>query len=551
MMSRFVAALVAMLFGLAPALAQAPPPLPLITGQSQPLGKILDDIKIAANAVAGEKAVKQINEALKEKLGEKGFLGLDLNRRIVGYGDLSNDPEKSSGFVLIPITGENEFKDFLSRLSTEDGEAKLELTAVDGKPGLYNVVNKEQDNDVPIRLRFHDRTAYFGFNVPDEAMDASKLLPAAKLIRATDNSFFSYEIHLSRYPKTLKQQNLDQLKQLGGMLEGAPLPPGAKQAAEELLTMLKRMTLAVLDEAEVAAYRLRFDPERVEAVIETALIPKPRTNLAADLATRKPTENRFASLIGQDTVTGLVTRLPLFAPEIRKAIELGLEEGVNLAGASVPEELQPLIEELRAMLTRTVKTGKFDLGASLNGPNSAGLYSLAAGVSLEDTAKIEKLLRALFDKYKAEQPALNFLKLDVAKVGNTNIHEAPVGAFLPANAQVIFGKASSLYFAFGPQAVYITFGPQALDAIKTAIVAKSQPARVLDVKVNPARMAKLIQAASPEGGMAAEELLGTTNALASMFYLNVEGGYELRIQIGINLKIILKSSLTMLSESVD
>jgi len=551
MKSRFIAALVATLIGWTACVAQSPTPLPLFTGQSQPLGKILNDIKTAANAVGGRKAVNQIDESIKEKLGEKGFLGLDLNRRIVGYAHLSDEPEKSSGVILVPITSEADFKDFLIRLSSDDGEAQLELRAVDNHPGLYLVVSKDADNDVPIRLRFHDRTAYFGFNVPDAAMAASKLLPAGQLIRATDDSFFSYEMHLSRYPQALKARNLEQIKELGGMLDVAPLPAGAKRAAEELLAMLKRMSLAVLDEADVAAYRFRFDPERVEAVIETALIPKPGTPLAKEITARKPTENRFASLIGKDTVTGFVTRLPLFAPEIRKAIELGLEEGVNLAAASIPDEFQPLVEEIRATLTRTVKTGQFDLAASLNGPDSAGLYSVAVGVSLEETAKLEKILRELFNKYKADQPALNFLKLDVARVGPTSIHELPAGPFLPPDGQSVFGKPSSLYFAFAPKGLYLTFGPKALETIKAAIAAEPSPARVLDIQMNPARMAKLIQQLNPAAGMATDKILDAHDQLISAVYLNVMGGTELRIQIGLNLKSFLKYAMIRSADSDD
>lgn len=538
MKSRFLSATLWVALMIAPAAAQAPAAKPLVTAQSQPLGQILDSVKTAARAVGGNKAVEQIEEAIKDKLGEKGFTGLDLTRRIVGYGDLAGEVEKSSGFVVIPITGEEEFKDFLARLGPDDD--KLKLTPVDGNPGLYIVETPDGDAEVPVRLRFHDRAAYIGFNVPDDAMAAEKLLPAAAMIRPTDNAVFSYEAHLGRYPEDLKGKTAEQMKQLREQMDGAPLPPGFKKAASEILSLSERLSKQMVDEGDVAAYRFRFDPQTVTAAVEVALIPKAGTKLAAEIAAWKPTTNRFAGLVGKDTAGGFLLSLPLFTPELRNAIEAGLDEGVNLAASDVPEDFQPVVEELKAALVRTVKTGQFDVAASVDGPNDADQYQVAVAVSLEDTAKLEKQLRDLFDKFKADQPALNFIKLDVAKVGNVNIHEAPLGAFVPPPAQAIFGKNSSAFFAFGPHGIYVTFGPTALDAIKKAVTLEPSEAKIIDVIVNPARMQKLIAAANPDAADDVANVFDKDDQKLSAFSISVKGGTELQLTYGLNLKLIIK-----------
>ena len=70
---------------------------PPITFQTQPLDRLLGDLRIAADLVGGEKVVKAFNDGIKAQLGEKGFEGLDLNKPIVGYVILGPSPKTSWG----------------------------------------------------------------------------------------------------------------------------------------------------------------------------------------------------------------------------------------------------------------------------------------------------------------------------------------------------------------------------------------------------------------------------------------------------------------------
>ena len=520
--------------------AQAPAK-PLITAQTAPLGTVLADVRAAARIIGGPELAEEFDDNLKESLGEKGFQGIDLTRRIVSYGELTAEAENSSAVMIIPITSEDEFKAFVGRLGP-DGD-KLKLVPADGQPGLYAVETDDGEGDVPVRLRFHERAAYVGINVPVEALAVKALLPAAGLTRPADDSLFAYEFHLSRYTADGKAQAVAQSKKLREQMDEAPLPPGIKQALGKLFDMSDRLTESVIEDGDVAAYRLRFDAATGLAVIETALIPKPGTPLTADLAARTPTTNKFAGLVGKDSAVGFQTRLPLFAPELRAAAEAGIGE-LDIVAADVPEDLKPVFDEAKAGLVRTVKTGQFDLAAAVSGPNESDQFGVAVAVAFEDTSKLEKQLRDLFDKYKADQPALNFIKLDVAKVGTVNVHEAPLGAFAPPPAQAIFGKGSSAYFAFGPTGIYVTFGPDALAAIKAAIALKPAKANVLNVLVNPARLKTLVTIADPDTAAEMKEMLGGPDELLSAFDIDVTGGKELRVRFGVNLKLIPRGTFT-------
>src|SRR4051794_21511031 len=86
--------------------ADPAPALPPITFQTQPVNRLLDDLRAAADLIGGEKAVKALNNGLKDKFGEKVFHGLDLQRPIIGYVTLAPKPEDTVAVLAFPVTGE-------------------------------------------------------------------------------------------------------------------------------------------------------------------------------------------------------------------------------------------------------------------------------------------------------------------------------------------------------------------------------------------------------------------------------------------------------------
>ena len=91
----------------APSLAPAADPA--VVYQTQPLGRLLDDVRAHVQSLGGEEAAKSFNkDIIKRSLGDKGFDGFDLNRPIVGYIDVPADPMDAVAVVCFPITGEKE-----------------------------------------------------------------------------------------------------------------------------------------------------------------------------------------------------------------------------------------------------------------------------------------------------------------------------------------------------------------------------------------------------------------------------------------------------------
>ena len=119
---------------------------------------MLGDLRTAADFVGGEKAVKEFNASLKEKLGAKGFEGLDINQPIVGYVILAPKPEDITAVIVLPITGEKEFLALCDRANS--------VKHKDLGKGLYEL--PPLDPRYKARMRFSDGHAYIAYGAKPE-----------------------------------------------------------------------------------------------------------------------------------------------------------------------------------------------------------------------------------------------------------------------------------------------------------------------------------------------------------------------------------------------
>lgn len=532
---RLLIAAAALTLYAAPTLAQADKSDgPAVTAQLAPLGKALADIKAIVRTVAGDAPVKQMEEAIREGLGERGFDGVDLIRPAVGYVNLDKvesieNPKDITGVLLVPVTGEKEFVAFLKRI-------KLDVEPVAGKDGLYRIDPRDEPAPFPVRMRFADRYAHVGFNVKDDALAADKLVPAAKLVDPAERGLFVYTTHYGRLPKALVEQATKQTEQVSDQLKGLPLPPGVAGPLGEAVKSVVKLNEQMYREGDVAVVRLFYDQSAAEVGYETTLKAKPNTALAKTIADRKPSAHRFAGLVGDATAAGLLAQVPTFTPEVRDAIASALEAARKAAAQETPQEYQAAADEALAGLARTVKSGEFDLGAALDGPDKDGHFTVVAGASFDDPSKLEKELRALHKN--APEEVRNMIKLDAAKAGDVSVHRVEVGPFLPDEPKKVFGEKASVCLAFAPKAIYVTFGPAAVDAIQGAVAAKPGPAKALELVVNPARAQKLAAAINPQAGEHVAQALGTEDKRIPALSIAVEGGAELRVRFALALKVI-------------
>src|SRR5262249_48769250 len=163
-------AVAALVLATSTAVAADPP----IVFQTQPLGRVLDEVRAGADILGGEKAVKAFNDALKNLLGEKGVEGMDVSRPIVGYVVLAPKPADVTVVIALPITNEKEFLDLCERANKQKPKLAGEEKDVYELPPL--------DPRYKALMRFSNRYAYIAYGAnPSPHLAAAALVPMAKL----------------------------------------------------------------------------------------------------------------------------------------------------------------------------------------------------------------------------------------------------------------------------------------------------------------------------------------------------------------------------------
>ncbi len=519
---------------LAPAtLRAADPP---ITFQTQPVNRVLDDLRAAADLIGGEKAVKALNAGLKEKFGEKVFHGLDLERPIIGYVTLASKPEDIVAVIAFPFTNEKDFLALCERFN--NGKPK------DLGNGIYELPPLDPRHKA--RMKFSERYAYISYGAkPEPALDAKALVPANKIYDPADQAIFTGRFHFDRLTldviKAIPTYAEEIKKELGFGEDGrGPLGFGKQEMAifkplfEEVEKMFGRYVL-LLGGGDTAAVRLNLDVPTGELSVEASLKGKPDTALSKAVAGFKPTGNKFGGLLTPDTTAGFKARLPFFNDELKNGTVKALEEGQKAVGPA--GNAKDLVDELFKGLIRTVKTGEADIVGAVRGPNKDGDFTLVAAVAFEDTAKLEKEFKAFVEK-DAPQDEQDRFKWSTDKLEKINIHtyKPQAGGFLDITKP--FGDDKCVVaFAFAPTGVFVVVGPNPVPVLKEALAVKPAESPMLDVLVNPARIKKLVEKTGGQGADV-ERALGNEDKLISATSLTVTGGKELKVRYAINLRLL-------------
>ncbi len=531
MRTQLLPIVLAVLFAPSVSLAADPP----IVYQTQPVARILDEVRAGANLIRGEKAIKEFNQEIRRALGDKGFDGFDINRPIVGYIDIPADPADSVVVLALPITGEKEFLGFCERWNKSQPKAL--------KDGLYEVPSLE----APLKavMRMVDGYAYIATGMKDPArlLTPANIVAAGKLYDPLDTALMTGRVFFDRLPKELRPKIASYIEQAKKSLANLPLPPdisdGAKKALEPFLKLAGRY-LDLSEGAKEAVARLSTDAATGDVFMDFTLSAVPGSPLEKLIASRPASTSRFAGLFTADTVYGVSYQLPLFAEEIRTAATEGLELLQKQAANNAPPFGQGLIDELLKGVIRTVKTGDVELTGVVRGPDKNGAHTAVAAIAFEDPSGVEKELKKLIDLI-APQEIKDVFKWDADKAGAVSIHTIDIvktpGGQNPEFIKGVFGPDAILAIAFAPKAVYAAFGPDAIAAVKAAIALKPTAAPAMEVVMNPARLAKLMHAIGANEALI-ETALGKENKRLSAGTLTIEGGKDLKIRLGFNVKLV-------------
>ena len=517
---------------LSPAIAR--PADPAVAFQAQPVARFLDEGRAAAQLLGGEKATKEFNEAVRKKLGDKGFAGLDINRPIVGYVDIPADPANTVAVLVLPVTGEADFLDFCERWNRSKPKAL--------KGGLYEV--PALGPGLKAVMRITDGSAYIATGAQDPTRVLTTVVSAGKLVDPVDSSLFTGRVYFDRLPKDLHNKVSAALDEAKKAMAAFPLPPELTDTGKKVIEQFSKMAARYLDlskGAKEVALKVNTDLGTGDLFVELSLVAVPGSPLEKLIAGRTATTNQFGGLLTADTVVGFRGSLPLFAEEVRNSATEGLELLRKQAANEAPPFGKNFLDEILQGAIRTVKTGNVDVAGALRGPDNSGKYTAVGAISFEDPSAIEKELKTLIDTI-APPGEKELFTWEAAKVDGVNIHTFNLaksrGALTP-ELQGVFGPETVLAFAFAPKAIVLAMGPGAVAAVKEVLALKPAPSPALDVVLNPGRLIKTVLAGGgPAEAADAEAALGKEDRLRSVISLDLSGGKELKLKVGINIQTL-------------
>lgn len=517
---------------LAPAMSRAADP-PIVF-QTQPIGQILDDIRAAGRQIGGERAAKALNRDIEQWLGPKGFDGLDLTRPVVGYILVPEDPLDFTIVLALPVTGEKEFVDFCVRWNRLGPRVRPDGLMI--LPALRP--------ELTALGRIVDGYAYIatGLRAPVAALDPKKIIPAAKLFDPAEQAIASGRVYFDRFPagsRELLGAYLGLLKLVGAQAQARSDQVVLGSLLPRLVTLSRRY-LELSKGAKELVGRLTLNPATTDLRFEATLTTIPGSPLDKLVAAHKPTTNMFGGLLTPDAAVGFRTRLPLFAPELQAAAIDMMQELQREALDGAPPAGDALVKELVKGLTRTVKTGELDVVGVVRGPDKNGKFTAIGAIAFDDPAALEKAFRKFLDTIPLPMEGLTW---DAAKVGTVSVHQYSLaGGQFPNDLRRTFGEKGAIAFAAAPHGVFVVVGPEPMPVMKQVLAQKPVPAPVLSVQINPAKLMALAGALNgPRNEEQMVRAFGKADKPFSAISMSVEGGKELKLTIGVNLRMFPQS----------
>src|SRR5579864_2619389 len=438
-----------------PALARADdkPASPSLVIQLKSIEGLLSDAKYFAKLADHEDDVTNIEGMVQ---AFKGSIGIDTERPFALYGSFDKDNIQGSPTVLlIPIADEKAFVEFLG---------SRDIKAEKGKDGVYTI---EQIPMVPIPVtlyfRVENKYAYVTA-IEKSNIDKSKLLAPEKVLPAAgDNAIISIKLKLSEIPDIVKTMLLTQITNELAKAKDQK-PPQETEAMRKLREMIvdnvgKQIEAAVND-GDQLSISLTLNSKKDDIHLNIDLTPKPDSGLAKDLKKLSDARSIFAGLATNKAALSFMGHVVL-PDELKKLVGPAVDDAFKQLIEQAKEENRNLTKSALETLAPTLKSGEFDGGVAVYGPNKEGHHTVVAGIKLSEGKGIEdfgrSILKIIPDKDKDK------FHLDVDSVGDLKIHKVTIGETADENAKRIFGT-SDVYLAIRHDAAFIAYGPEAMNA---------------------------------------------------------------------------------------
>jgi hypothetical protein len=470
------------------------------------------------NPTKGAGAKEQIGPfiklALMNRFGPKGLDGLDLKRPFGLYGVTGDKPAEGLLVAVVPVTTEKAFLDLLARGG---------LNVENGKNGVHTITTGQLP--VPLRLRFAHKHAYFGIQEQGDFAKI-KLLEPAKIMPAQDDpALLSITVNLDILPDDLRKQTIAAMEEKYRE-ERKKLRPGLTKEendmAMELADGLVSEMIALVRDSQ--ALELKLDDKWV---LEARLRARAGSPLAASIAALGSTPSRFAGLLKEDDLLGMLINFRL-SEATRVKFHTWFDK--TLSDAIKAEKIQSqreLLELSGAALMPTIKAGELDTAIAVRRAQNSTAVGAVWAIKVKDGATIERMQREMLKKHSTDKKVAKIV-FDAEKAGAVSLHRMDASAWKKnvgkdATAVAKLFGDNPFYFTDLADAVIIGMGENSLALVKDALAVRPKTSPLLRIQISPKVLVESMEKKAP-GRDILERMKGS-------FTLTVEGGRVLSVRV--------------------
>jgi hypothetical protein len=517
-----------------PARAADPvPAAPTLIVRVKSLDGLIADAKYLAHLAGHGEQADQFEKMLPGFLGPKGLAGtgLDTSRPWGMYATLDAAIPNSPVVVMIPVTDENAFVAALNMLA---GFAPgVNVTIAKGGDGVYTVSSPA----APVEAYFTiaDQYAYITAMQKD-SISVAKRLAAAKLLPPDDRTVLGITLRLDSIDPQLKQIALGQFEnQVAALKEQknrAETPVQAKLKSD-VVDYFAGQIRSLLTDGQAVEIGLTLDRKTDDISAQFSLTAKPGSPLAKQIAAEGGRPSRFGPL----TAAAVHGALNVAIPEaLRSAFGSAIDEGFKKEQERQKDAMKKtLAQRVFDAVSPTLKAGEFDLFAGLIGPNADGKYTLAGGIKIKDSERVEQLVRDLVpiipDPKAKEAIALDAETLDGVKVHKITAYD------LDAEGKRLFGDNATARFAFPADAVVVAFGADAAHVLKQILGATGKRGGPFRLEAVLSRLVGLDKDNGPRAKKAAATAFSAMPG-SDVFRFTIDGGPALRVRASMKGQVV-------------
>jgi hypothetical protein len=475
---------------------------------------LLSDFDYLAKIAGKEEEAKQARKMLENRIGKDGLAGFDTKRPMGFYGTVGPAVVDSTAVAMIPVADEKAVLSLLENLN-----AKAEK----GDDDVYVV--QPEGSRVPVYFRFANEYAYVTAQ-NKASIDKDKLVDPAKFFPKGETAILMVAGRIDQIPAGLKNNVLslveDRVKdhKVGGETAAQ------KELLSQLVNESVQLLASVTKEGQALELKVDLNRKTEELVVELSLTGAEDSKLAGTIKKFGELQSVFGGLKSKDSAASGLIRVSL--PEkIREAAVKAVDEAIN-------SKLEGDVAKAAAAFEPTIKAGQLDVAFDLRGPSADNLYTIVAGIKVEDGDVVEKLNRKVIANLPESEKKK--IKLDVAKVGDVAIHQIDVSDSFDAEAKALFGDKPA-YVAYRKDAILVALGADGLNAIKDTIGMKPAKGKAVSFEASFSRLAPLMERENPGATKIAEEVFGKLKD-ADRIRFTLEGGGSVKLHFSAKAELI-------------